>query len=55
MDLFELLETDLQNNTFQYFPMAQDHIRRLAADKHRKADAGAISQDPQKAGDKRPM
>ena len=32
-----------------------DRIRRLAADKHRKADAGTIRLDPQKAGDKRPM
>ena len=32
-----------------------DRIRRLAADKHRKADAGTIRRDPQKAGDKRPM
>jgi hypothetical protein len=32
-----------------------DRIRRLAAEKHRKADAGTIRRDPQKAGDKRPM
>lgn len=32
-----------------------DRIRRLAADKHRKTDAGTIRRDPQKAGDKRPM
>lgn len=32
-----------------------DRIRRLAADKHRKTDAGTIRRDPQKTGDKRPM
>ncbi|WP_192249013.1 hypothetical protein [Mesorhizobium silamurunense] len=32
-----------------------DRIRRLAAEKHQKADAGTIGQDPQTAGDKRPM
>lgn len=32
-----------------------DRIRRIAADKHRKADTGTIRRDPQKAGDKRPM
>ena len=32
-----------------------DRIRRIAADKHRKADAGTIRRDPQKTGDKRPM
>ncbi|MET3582154.1 hypothetical protein ABID19_005212 [Mesorhizobium robiniae] len=32
-----------------------DRIRRLAADKHRRADAGAIRRDPQKTGAKRPM
>ncbi|WP_198292752.1 hypothetical protein [Mesorhizobium sp. STM 4661] len=32
-----------------------DRIRRLAADKHRQADAGTIRRGPQKTGDKRPM
>ncbi|WP_217576082.1 hypothetical protein [Mesorhizobium sp. GbtcB19] len=32
-----------------------DRIRRLAAEKHRKADAGTTCQDAQKAKDKRPM
>jgi len=32
-----------------------DRIRRLAAEKHRKADAAITCQDPQKAEDKRPM
>jgi nucleoside 2-deoxyribosyltransferase len=32
-----------------------DRIRRLAAEKHRKADAVIACEDPQKAGDKRPM
>ena len=32
-----------------------DRIRRIAADKHRKAEAGTTSPDPQKAADKRPM
>jgi hypothetical protein len=32
-----------------------DRIRRLAAEKHRQAGAGATRQDPQKDGDKRPM
>jgi hypothetical protein len=32
-----------------------DRIRRIAADKHKKPDAGTIGRDPPKAGDKRPM
>jgi hypothetical protein len=32
-----------------------DRIRRLAADKHGKADAGTVRRDPRKGGDKRPM
>ncbi|MBW8908449.1 hypothetical protein AB6802_26205 [Mesorhizobium sp. RCC_202] len=32
-----------------------DRIRRIAADKHKLTDTGKIRQDPQKAGDKRPM
>lgn len=32
-----------------------DRIRRLAADKHRQADAGPIRREPPKNGDKRPM
>ncbi|WP_198021626.1 hypothetical protein [Mesorhizobium sp. WSM3224] len=32
-----------------------DRIRRLAAEKHRKADAETVREDPQKVGDKRPM
>ncbi|WP_287205774.1 hypothetical protein [Mesorhizobium sp.] len=32
-----------------------DRIRRLAADKHRKADVGTISRDPKKIADKRTM
>jgi hypothetical protein len=32
-----------------------DRIRRLAADKHRKSDAGTIRRGPQKTGDKRPI
>ena len=32
-----------------------DRIRRIAADKHKKSDAGTIRPDPPKAGDKRPM
>ena len=32
-----------------------DRIRRLAADKHRQADAGPIRREPPKTGDKRPM
>ncbi|MEI8699947.1 MULTISPECIES: hypothetical protein [unclassified Mesorhizobium] len=32
-----------------------DRIRRLAADKHRQADAGTIRRDPKKTADKRPM
>jgi hypothetical protein len=32
-----------------------DRIRRIAADKHKKSDAGTIRRDPPKTGDKRPM
>jgi hypothetical protein len=32
-----------------------DRIRRLAADKHRKAGAGTIGRDPKKIVDKRTM
>jgi hypothetical protein len=32
-----------------------DRIRRLAAEKHKTADAGTIRSNPQKIGDKRPM
>lgn len=31
-----------------------DRIRRIAADKHRQADAGPIRREPSKTGDKRP-
>ena len=32
-----------------------DRIRRIAADKRKKAGAGTIRRDPPKTGDKRPM
>ncbi len=32
-----------------------DRIRRIAADKHKKSDAGTIRRGPPKTGDKRPM
>jgi hypothetical protein len=32
-----------------------DRIRRIAADKHRRTDAGTIRREPPKTGGKRPM